>query len=518
MRDFSSLNLTVYTETITAEPATSMNISKKFLDVLQLSFEVKYMDEDIKIAKKRKKIKAIKEKMNVLYQNVMDVSRDSKFDDIVALSNAYYNIGLEYIPSTDTDDLNTATTHFSRCLELLKGKYFDRKTILTSIGALNESNSVHVRVSKNKCTHRFLNSALEIYLKYTLRDNCPDPIHIASLVGIKEKEFNPRIILETLHHTTLQDLGLQYLARSKDKHKFVIYMYRILNIRLTNMVADKTKFDEKCLDMAVTLFDLSRYFLANGRFAEARSHIAVGDYVICRFIVDRLEPAKKENKDSSHLYESYNYAFALSSKSWGSYGVSLLRFWKEKFSQNKENKSKIQDIVSKLEITSGELHLIFSSLDKELKRTTISFTETSILNFSDAKSIFKKTLMQLESAKKYFTVDTNIVIYAKITLKISDTYKYFADFEERRDNQIKLHKQRVKCLEDACKNFRTTIRSDRELQIYKRIWYEMVTSCSKIMDLMMEETYYDESFEETSMKAKQYVKIIAENINFYLNV
>ncbi|TGZ46492.1 Uncharacterized protein DBV15_10164 [Temnothorax longispinosus] len=207
-------------ETITAEPATSMNISKKFLDVLQLSFEVKYMDEDIKLAKKRKKIKAIEEKMNVLYQNVMDVSRDSQFDDIVALSNAYYNIGLEYIPSTDTDDLNTATTHFSRCLELLKGKYFDRKTILTSIGALNESNSVHVRVSKNKCTHRFLNSALEIYLKYTLRDNCPDPIHIASLVGIKEKEFNPRIILETLHHTTLQDLGLQYLARSKDKHKF----------------------------------------------------------------------------------------------------------------------------------------------------------------------------------------------------------------------------------------------------------------------------------------------------------
>ncbi|TGZ46490.1 Uncharacterized protein DBV15_10163 [Temnothorax longispinosus] len=92
-------------ETVPAESAISMTISKKFLGVLQLSFEVKYMDEDIKLAKKRKKIKAIEEKMNVLYQNVMDVSRDAKLDDIVALSNAYYNIGLEYIPFTDTDDL-----------------------------------------------------------------------------------------------------------------------------------------------------------------------------------------------------------------------------------------------------------------------------------------------------------------------------------------------------------------------------------------------------------------------------
>ncbi|TGZ53885.1 Uncharacterized protein DBV15_01824 [Temnothorax longispinosus] len=108
-------------------------------------------------------------------------------------------------------------------------------------------------------------------------------------------------------------------------------------------------------------------------------------------------------------------------------------------------------------------------------------------------------------------------MYAMITLKISDAYKYLAGFEEQRDEQIKLHKLRVECLEDVRKKFRTAIDDDRELQIYRRICYEVVTSCSTVMDLMVEETYYDESFKELSMKANQYAKIIAENINFYLN-
>ncbi|XP_071564533.1 KIF-binding protein-like [Temnothorax nylanderi] len=509
---------TLQLEAVPAESAISMNISKKFLGVLQLSFEVKYMDEDIKLAKKKKKIKAIQEKMNVLYQNVMDVSRDAKFDDIVALSNAYYNIGLQYVHSTDIDDLNTAKQCFSRCLEILKEKLPDRKAILTSIGALLELNSVWEKVHKKKCTHKFLNSALEIYLGYTVQDY-PDPIHIGSLIGA-EIDSNPKIILETLHHATLLGLGLQYLTRSTDQHKFVTYMHKILNIRLTDMVSNETKFDEKCLDMSLTLFDLSRYFLANGRFAEAKSHIAIGNYVLCRFSADKLKMTKKNNRNFSYLSERYDYTYANSAKSWGFYGASLLRFWMEKFSQNKENKfSEIEDRMSKLEIKSEKSNLIFSDLlEKELENLTIEITETCILNLADAKSVFVKTLRLLENARESFIADTDIENYAKITLKISDIYKYLASFEEQRDKQIKLHKRRVECLEEARKKFNRITEHDRELQFYKRIWYEVVTSCSTVMDLMVEETYYDESFQEMSMKADQYAKIISENIGFYLNI
>ncbi|XP_024873373.1 uncharacterized protein LOC112455593, partial [Temnothorax curvispinosus] len=257
--------------TVPAESTTSMNISENFLDILQLSFEIKYIDEDTGLAKKKDKLKVSEEKMNVLYHNVVDVLTDQKFDDIVALSTAHCNIGLEYVTSTDTDDLNTAVRYLSRCLELLKGKTLDRKAILTSIGALNGLNSVCEKLETEK-DNEHLNTALSLYYKYTREDNYPDPIHIESLVGIKGKELNPRIILNNLHHTTLQELERQYLKRSKDKHEFV------------------------------------KYFLANGRFAEAKNHIAIGDYVIHRFDKDIRSEEKEAPLDSN---KSYNNALAV---------------------------------------------------------------------------------------------------------------------------------------------------------------------------------------------------------------
>ncbi|XP_071563119.1 KIF-binding protein-like [Temnothorax nylanderi] len=517
-------------ETTPAEPATSMNISPEFLKVLQLSFEVKYMDENTTLVEKRDKIKTLEGRMGVLlYHNVIqrDVPTDPKFDDIVALATAYYNVGLKYVISTDTDDLSIAIQCFSRCVDILKEKISDRKAILTSIGALNELYSVYEKMNKKTDSAlNTLNRALKLYMTYTQEENYPDPIHIASLVGIKEEESNPKIILNTLHHTTLQNLRLQYLTRPKDKHLFVQYLNKELNTRLTDIVSNETKFDEKCLDMALTLFELSRYFLANDRFTEAKSHIAIGDYVIFRLPAEILKMEEKERrgkkgkKASSHLHKSLNYAIAVNAKSWGSYGVSLLRFWMEQFSQNKGNhkSSEIQDLMSKLEIKSEKSNLIFSDLlEKELEGMIIQFTETCILNLADAKSVFIKTLRQFEKAKEHFTPDTDTVTYANIILEISDTYKYLAGFEEQRDNQIKLHKGRVNLLEDARKKFPTVIKDDTELQIYKRICYEVVTSCSTVMDLMVEKTYYDGSFKEVSTKADQYMKMLAENSGFYLN-
>ncbi|XP_071629143.1 KIF-binding protein-like [Temnothorax longispinosus] len=468
------------------------------------------MDGDIKLPKKRNQIKALEERMNVLYHNVVNVLTDQKFDDIVALSTAHYNIGLEYVTSADTDDLNTALAYFSRCLVLLGDKLLNRKAILTSIGALNELSSVGEKLETEE-NNEHLNTALSLYYTHTRKSNYPDPIHIASVIGIKEKESNPRIILNTLHHTTLQKLGLQYLKKSKDKHEFVTYMNEILNIRLKNMLADKTKFDDKCINMALTLFDLSRYFLANEDFAGAQSHIVIGEYIMCEFVAETME----KKKDSFHWDKSYNYAFAVSARSWGSYGVSLLRFRMKKLSQNKESKSsEIQDRISKLKIKSQDSDFI-SALENKLEHLTIAITETCILNLADAKLVFVKTLRQLETAKEYFTAYTDIENYAKITLKISATYKYLAGFEEQIDEKIKLHKRRVECLEDARKKFEAITVKDRELQIYKRIWYEIMTSCSTVMDLMIEKTYYDKSFKEMSMKADQFAKIISENIDFY---
>ncbi|XP_011868716.1 PREDICTED: uncharacterized protein LOC105562463 isoform X2 [Vollenhovia emeryi] len=363
-------------EPVSPESANSMNISKKFLHILELSFEAKSLIYDTKLSKpgmqskKKKKLGTIEERVDVLYHNVIDVLTDTNFDDIIALATAYHNIGLGNAALTNRDNLEGAVRSFSRTLLLLEGKMLNRKAILISISALNELNLACGKLEQQD-TPKLLDIALDLYVKYVTRSNSnwyPDPINLASVIGIKEEESNPRIMLHNLHYTTLQDHALDYLANPKNKHAFVKYLHTTLNIRLTDMISNGTQFDEKYVNWALMLFELSRYFLANGRFSEAKNHIALADYVIYKFFEDRLSKIEERERERfNDLHESYDYVCAMSNKFWGSYGVSLLRYWMKKFSHNKENKSdEIEDVLSLLNIESEKPDLIFSDLEQTL--------------------------------------------------------------------------------------------------------------------------------------------------------
>ncbi|XP_024882080.1 uncharacterized protein LOC112461164, partial [Temnothorax curvispinosus] len=308
--------------------------------------------------------------MNALFNNVNDVF--TGIDDIIALATAYYNIGLQYVYPKH-DDSKSAYRYFSTCMKLLEGKESDYKTILLHIGVLNEINSVYEKLFSKEHTY-WLNKAVEEYLIYTTKDNYRDPIHIASLVDIKERESDPRTILDTLHHKTLQELGDRYRTRPKDKHLFVGCMNTLINNRVRYMVVNKRKFDDKCFDMALTIFDLSKYFLANSHFAIAKSYITMADCVIHKFVEDRLKTAEKKGTSSYQLPKNYMDARAVRDISWGFYGVSLLRFRMEKVSQNKESKSEIEDLILKVETKSEVPDLLFSVLEEQ--RITIEIAET----------------------------------------------------------------------------------------------------------------------------------------------
>ncbi|XP_025990288.2 KIF-binding protein isoform X2 [Solenopsis invicta] len=505
------------------EADTSMNISKKFFKVLKLSFEIKYLKDDVKPSRKENKIKVIEKRLEVLYNNVIDISTNPKLDDIIALAAAYHNIGQIYVDSTILEEVNLALVCLSRCLELLRGNQLNPKAILTSLDALNELNFIlSNKLKTKKYTFEFLNTAMELYLKYTIRDDYPDPVHIAAIVGFKEEESNPKIILDGFHHTTLQDLGILYLLKPKDKHGFVSYMHNLIERQLSQIISEN-KFDDKSINLALALFDLSQYFIANSRFVEARNYIATADYVLRKFsegkfkITEEVSPSKKSQFD--YLYDNCHYINAISGKYWGTYGVAFLRFWMYKFLQYKEDSCELD--ISKLEIKSVEEStklLIFSNLEEELEQITNQIKDIHILNLTEAKSVFIQTLRYLDTANECFTADTDIESHMKITLDISEAYKYLAGFEQHRDKQIKLHKRRVECLEKLCHKFNTTVDADSELLLYKRIWYELVTSCSTVIDLMLEESYYNEPFKDISEEAKRFMKLISLSINMYLNI
>lgn len=500
-----------------------MNISKEFLEVLQLSFEVKDLSKDSNSWKeKNKMIKAIEDKIYMLY-DIMNVNIKTvvEFDNIVVLAVVYYNLGLVYIKSKKHYKLHTALRFFEMCLELLQKRETDCKAILISISAFNKIHLVFYKLGKDRYTSTSLNSAMKLYLAYTKENNYPDPIHIPTIIGIKEEESNLRIILEKLHFTTLRDIATQYSVQPGDKHDFVIHMYSLLKEHFSEIMAEGKQFREDCLDWILTLCDMCKYLLINNRFVEARNYIATADYVLFRFSEDSLKTINQQNDESKlrflYLSDAYDYVRGVIARSWGTYGVLLLRFWLEQFLQNKGKKCEMDtsDLVIETKKESANL-LIFFDVKEETERITNQITDTCILNFENAKSVFMKIMKHLDEAKAYFTVDTDIESYAQITLEVSAAHKYLAGFEQRRDNQLKLHKRRVEYLENVCKKFNAIIDTDAEFQIYKRVWYEMVTSCSTVMDLMREERYHDNK--TLSREVDRFAKLILGNIDLYLNI
>lgn len=509
---------TLVADTKPPESARSMCISKEFLEIIKLSFEAKDLSENREPSEENNAtMKRLWDRMNVLLHSI-SIRADTKFDDIVVLAAAYYNIGLVYVNSKESSKLFSALRCFKACLRLLRGLELNCKAILTSIGALNEMNSIFVKLEKENYVYSFLKSAMEQYLNYTKRNNYPDPIHIPNIIGIKEKESDPRIILEDLHFRTLRNIATKYLEQPEDKHDFIIYMYNLLKNQLSQMIFEGRQFREDCINWVLTLFDMSRYFLMHNRFVEARNHLATADYIIYRFSEDTLKMINRQNDVQRlrfiYLSDKYDYVCGVSARSWSTYGVSLLRFWMKKYLQSKDEKYEVDN--SKLEIESMNL-LIFPDIQENAECLSNQITHTQILNLTDAQFVFIKILKYIDEAKKYFTADADIETYAEIILQLSAAYKYLVGFEQDRDVQLKLHKRRVTYLEDVYKKFHTIINTDTELEIYKRIWYEMIISCSTVIDLILEEMYHNKS-KKIPKDIDRFAKLILGNVSLYLHV
>lgn len=519
--NLNSHNLSIETlvaETEPPESAASLDISKEVLENVQVLFEAKDLCENREFSEERNIMtERLGDKMHVLLHHYIDAPADTKFDDVAVLAVAYYNLGLIYVNSKEKTKLYRALIFLKTCLKLLQGQELNRKVILTSIGALNALNSIFVKLKKDN--YLYLKSAMELYLNYT-KDDYPDPIHVPSVIGIEEKESNSKIILEELHFKTLQEIAAQYLVQPEDKHGFIIYMYNLLKKELSQMMSEGRQFQVDCINWVLTLFDMSRYFLIHNRFIEVRNHLATADFVMYKFSEDTLKTINQQNDVQRlrfiYLSDKYDYVRGVSARSWSTYGVSLLRFWMKKFLYSTDKEYEVDN--SKLETepwNKSRNLLIFPDIKKKWlnnQYNQIQYNQiihTQVLNPTDAKFVFIQVLKHFEVAKAYFTADTDIETYAKVILEISAAYKYLAGFEQSRDAQLKLHKRRVKYLEDVYKKFHTIIITHTELEIYKWVRYELIISCSTVMDLMLEETYYDK-FKKMPREIDQFAQLILE--------
>ncbi|XP_029679685.1 uncharacterized protein LOC115245478 [Formica exsecta] len=162
-------------EANTSEDVESMNVDASFLEILNLSFEIKHEKDQIS-KKMKKKISAIEVKMNNLFQNVT-TSTEIEFDNIIALAVAYSNLGYIYV--FKQENFHVGKDHLVKCMELLKGKELHRKAILIAIEVLIELSEVWKILSQYENCYPLLDKAMELYINYTKEeDEYPHPINV----------------------------------------------------------------------------------------------------------------------------------------------------------------------------------------------------------------------------------------------------------------------------------------------------------------------------------------------------
>lgn len=106
----------------TSKNGDKLIVSEVYLEILNSSYEVKFLYDKCKTLETIKKMMSeIEIKMNNLFENFVITPMEIKFDDILALAIAYMNLGRIYMQV----NLNVAKSYFARCMQLLKGKERD---------------------------------------------------------------------------------------------------------------------------------------------------------------------------------------------------------------------------------------------------------------------------------------------------------------------------------------------------------------------------------------------------------
>ncbi|XP_067217281.1 KIF-binding protein isoform X1 [Linepithema humile] len=440
-------------ETTSTENVESVNVSKEFLEVLNISFQLK-IQRATALLETKDLIDATESKIKMLFENIITLEaeeKDRKFDDIVALAITYFNMGLVY-SDTELQDIVISETHFTTCVTLLKEKELERKAIVTIIRVLIELHTISHKLKQPEKSYSFLNTAMELYSKYTKEEiEYPDPINFNAILGMDDEKYqNSKIILENLQLTTLLSMSTLYEKNFRDKHKFVIYVHNILD-QLTETISCMLKAYP--FYWAMTSINLFQYFVHSYRFIEARNHMIAAEYMMKMFHEQVIEPLSNEEIDAelySLLQKLDNIGYNNVNKFWGIYGAELLTASTNKLLHIEENNepsetdnSKSESVMKSKDLTKL---LIFSDERKDFEGFAAHFPDECVSNLNDAKSIFVNVLKCFDTVKKYFTIKEYPTDFLDISIATSKVYKCLATFEQDKSRQIKLHKRRAETL------------------------------------------------------------------------
>lgn len=491
----------------------TMKINKEYCALLKLVFNLV-----TNIANEKEKDKPSVEHIETLREIEMQLNKfhrtfnpqDAPFNDGIALAQIYLKLS-EIYDSDDSrrDKLYIAREHLMQCVQLLEGKELDRKVIFTVIKAFFELGRISIKLKDIEESEQFTRKALELYLTYTeKKDDYPVPIYFPTVTGI-EIDRNYTHEMDILYARILQTLLLyRHYNVSEyspiDNCTMIIYAHKILD-KLLKTAPLPISYPE----WATFSSQLSSEFLKYKRFNEARHHLAAASLFVKRFYEEESIKIDEDKflRDKAVAHNTYAVTAANVAIRWAQYGNTLLRSSSERFLYNEEKDE------SATEFAVPSPKLLFTDLQNELQNFTDLIRDTYIVDYKDAKIVFRRVLKWLEEAKG-FAVKTKVTtIYMDISRGIFHAYKYLVCYEREKSEQIKLYKQLMDTLNDLSKS----LNADDDANVRRYIYLQLVLASYSLLEIKTEDLEsHDKVNAELLVEIDKLVKYNVHNSELYL--
>lgn len=494
----------------TTNEETTMTINEKYCALLKL---VSNLAANIAVEKNKpsnernETLREIEMQLNKLQSTFH--TKDAFLNDDILLAEIILKLSQVYLSEDKKDKLYIAKGYLMECVHLLKGKEQNSKAIFTVIKVFYELGNIWNKLRDIKQSEEFMYKLVELYLTYTKqKDDYPVPIHLPAVIGV-EIEKNYIYEMDTLYMRVLYSL-LVYGNVSKstkyasiDNFTMIICAHRILTKMLKT-----APLSIGYLEWATFSSQLSLEFLKYKRFNEARHHLAAASHFIGKFYEEKLNKGKSQ-VDGSETHNTYNEIAADIAIKWAKYGNTLLHLSGVRLLYKKE-KDEFADPATQ------SLQYVFVDLEDELRNFTTLIRDTYIMNYKEAKVVFRRVLKWLEQAKEHAIKGKMTKKYINISRGIFHAYKYLARYEHEKSDQVRLYKELMDNLHDLLKLLHVDDNYYTDTRRY--ILLQLVLASYSLLDIKTEELDSHEQIKsDLSTEIDKLIKHNIHNSELYLH-
>ncbi|KAG8243441.1 hypothetical protein J6590_045292 [Homalodisca vitripennis] len=260
------------------------------------------------------------------------------------------------------------------------------------------------------------------------------------------------------------------------------------------------------IEWALNSATLAQFFMEQNAFRQARHHLSAASYVLDKHDQE-LQTIECSEEELEAKKERLKHRGADVARCWAKYGIVLLSTSRDRLMEAEEGQS--GDATPQRLRPPGELSgLQFSLLELSVYEDQV--TDSFVLTYDDARTVFLNCQQWLGQAKLYYTLDDHASDHVRIIQDYSELYRNLVFFEDDEERQCKMHKRRVDLLEGVVKELNPTY----FLTTCQELWFELGETYTAMVDIKLSKL---ESSEESLIVAAKIGSALLQENNYLKN-